>query len=168
MQQHVGTRVTRYLGAALAALFVVLSLIGPVSAATTGSISGTVVDSATKKPLAGATVTASAPSGRGTATTDASGFYNIYNLAPDTYTVSITAKGYDDIVLQGVTVVQDQNVQINQTLAKTLRTIGRVSARSASNLVQPQQTADVYNVSPQQLGAAVGVGGHRTLYDVIQ
>jgi hypothetical protein len=168
MQQHVGTRVTRYLGAALAALFVVLSLIGPVAAATTGSISGTVVDNATKKPLAGATVTASAPSGRGTATTDANGFYNIYNLAPDTYTVSITAKGFDDVVLQGVTVVQDQNVQINQTLSKTLRTIGRVSARSASNLVQPQQTADVYNVSPQQLGAAVGVGGHRTLYDVIQ
>jgi Carboxypeptidase regulatory-like domain/TonB-dependent Receptor Plug Domain len=168
MQQHVGTRVTRYLGAALAALFVVLSLIGPVSAATTGSISGTVVDNATKKPLAGATITASAPSGRGAATTDANGFYNIYNLAPDTYTVSITAKGYDDVVVQGVTVVQDQNVQINQTLAKTLRTIGRVSARNASNLVQPQQTADVYNVSPQQLGAAVGVGGHRTLYDVIQ
>jgi hypothetical protein len=168
MQQHVGTRVTRYLGAAIAALFVVLSLIGPVSAATTGSISGTVVDNATKKPLAGATVTASAPSGRGSATTDANGFYNIYNLAPDTYTVSITAKGYDDVVVQGVTVVQDQNVQINQTLAKTLRTIGRVSARNASNLVQPNQTADVYNVSAQQLGAAAGEGGHRTLYDVIQ
>ncbi|HEX3464279.1 MAG TPA: carboxypeptidase regulatory-like domain-containing protein [Candidatus Elarobacter sp.] len=163
-----GTRVVRYLGAALAALFVVLSLIGPVSAATTGSISGTVVDNATKKPLAGASVTASAPSGRGTATTDANGFYNIYNLAPDTYTVSITAKGYEDVVLQGVTVVQDQNVQLNQSLSKTLRTIGRVSARNASNLVQPTQTADVYNVSPQQLGAAIGGGGHRTLYDVIQ
>jgi hypothetical protein len=168
MQHYVGTRVARYLGAALAALFVVLSLIGPVSAATTGSISGTVTDAATKKPLAGATITASAPSGRGTATTDANGFYNIYNLAPDTYAVSITARGYDDVVVQGVTVVQDQNVPINQTLAKSLKTIGRVSARNASNLVQPTQTADVYNVSPQQLGAAVGVGGHRTLYDVIQ
>lgn len=168
MQHNVGTRVARYLGAALAALFVVLSLSGPLSAATTGSISGTVVDAATKKPLAGASITASAPSGRGTATSDANGFYNIYNLAPDTYTVSITAKGYDDVVLQGVTVVQDQNVQINQTLARALQRIGRVSARNASNLVQPTQTADVYNVSPQQLGAAVGVGGHRTLYDVIQ
>ena len=43
-----------------------------------------------------------------------------------------------------------------------------MSARNASNLVQPSQTADVYNVSPQQLGAAEGIGGHRTLYDVIQ
>ena len=168
MQYHVRTGALRFIGAALAALFVVIALVGPVSAATTGTISGTLVDGTTKKPLAGAIVTASAPSGRGTATADGNGFYNIYNLAPDTYTVSISAKGYDDVVLSGVTVVQDQNVQINQTLAKSLRTIGRVSARSASNLVQPTQTADVYNVSPQQLGAAVGVGGHRSLYDVIQ
>ncbi|HEY0394304.1 MAG TPA: carboxypeptidase regulatory-like domain-containing protein [Candidatus Elarobacter sp.] len=158
----------RFIGAALAALFAVLALAGPAAAAQTGTISGTVVDAATKQPLAGATVTASSPSGRGSATTDASGFYNIYNLAPDTYAVSIAAKGYEGLVLGGVTVVQDQNVQINQSLAKALRQIGRVSSRSASNLVQPAQTADVYNVSPQQLGAAVGVGGHRTLYDVIQ
>jgi hypothetical protein len=167
MQYHVRTGAFRVIGAVLAALFVVMTLAGPAFAATTGTISGTVVDAA-KKPVAGAIVTASAPSGRGTATADAAGFYNIYGLAPDTYTVSISAKGYEDVVLSGVTVVQDQNVQINQTLAKALRTIGRVSARSASNLVQPTQTADVYNVSPQQLGAAIGVGGHRSLYDVIQ
>jgi Carboxypeptidase regulatory-like domain/TonB-dependent Receptor Plug Domain len=168
MQHHMRTGTARIVSAALAALFVVLGLVAPVSAATTGSISGTVVDTATNKPVAGAVVTASAPSGRGTATTDANGFYNLYNLAPDTYAVSIRAKGYDDVLISGVTVVQDQNVQVNQSLARALRTIGRVSARSASNLVQPTQTADVYNVSPQQLGAAVGVGGHRTLYDVIQ
>jgi hypothetical protein len=160
--------ISRIIAAALAALFVAISLAGPASAATTGTISGTVTDAATKKPIAGATVTASAPSGRGTATSDANGFYNIYNLAPDTYTVSITTKGYDDVVTSGVTVVQDQNVRVDQTLARSLRTIGRVSARNASNLVQPNQTADVYNVSPQQLGAVVGVGGHRTLYDIIQ
>jgi hypothetical protein len=168
MQYHARTGLTRFIGAGLVALFVAIALVGPASAATTGTISGTVVDSTTKKPVPGVTVTASAPSGRGSATSDGNGFYNIYNLAPDTYTVSISAKGYEDVVLSGVTVVQDQNVQINQTLAKSLRTIGRVSARSASNLVQPTQTADVYNVSPQQLGAAIGVGGHRSLYDVIQ
>ena len=167
MQYLVRTGASRFIAAALAALFVAIALAGPASAATTGTISGTVIDAA-KKPVAGAVVTASAPSGRGSATADGSGFYNIYGLAPDTYTVSISAKGYDDVVLSGVTVVQDQNVQINQTLARSLRTIGRVSARSASNLVQPTQTADVYNVSPQQLGAAIGVGGHRSLYDVIQ
>lgn len=168
MPQLLRTALSRFGAVMLAALFVAFALAGPASAATTGTISGTVTDTATKKPIPGAIVTASSPSGRGTATSDASGFYNIYNLAPDTYTVSITIKGYDDVVTSGVTVVQDQNVRIDQSLARSLKTIGRVSARSASNLVQPNQTADVYNVSPQQLGAAVGVGGHRTLYDVIQ
>jgi hypothetical protein len=158
----------RSLGVAFAALFVTIALAGPAAAGTTGTITGTVTDAAAKKPVAGAAVTASAPSGRGTATTDASGFYVINGLAPDTYTVSVTVKGYEGVVLSGVTVVQDQNVQINQTLTRSLTTIGRVSSRSASNLVQPAQTADVYNVSNQQLAAAAGVGGHRTLYDVIQ
>ena len=167
MPNLVRTGISRFIAAVIAALFVAIALAVPASAETTGTISGTVTDTTTKKPLAGATVTASSPSGRGTATSDASGFYNIYNLAPDTYTVSITIKGYDDVVTSGVTVVQDQNVRIDQTLARSLKTIGRVSARSASNLVQPNQTADVYNVSPQQLGAAAGVGGHRTLHDVI-
>jgi Carboxypeptidase regulatory-like domain/TonB-dependent Receptor Plug Domain len=159
---------TRFIGAALVALFAVIALLGPASAATTGTISGTIIDSTTKKPIAGAVVVAAAPSGRGTATTDANGFYNIYNLAPDTYAVSITTKGYQDVLVNGVTVVQDQNVRLDQTLSPALKSIGRVSSRGAGTLLQPNQTADVYNVSPKQLGAAVGVGGHRTLYDVIQ
>ncbi|MBV8644741.1 MAG: carboxypeptidase regulatory-like domain-containing protein, partial [Candidatus Eremiobacteraeota bacterium] len=168
MLHRTRTELVRFIGAACAALLVVIVLVGPISAATTGTISGTVTDAATKKPLAGVVVTASAPSGRGSATTDANGFYNIYNLAPDTYSVSVAGKGYQQVLVNGVTVVQDQNVRIDEPLAKALQSIGRTSARSASNLVQPNQTADVYNVSGQQLGAAAGAGGHRTLYDVIQ
>ncbi len=168
MQHFMRTGISRFIGAALAALFVVIALAGPAAASTTGTISGTVTDAASKKPIAGAVVTASAPSGRGSATSDGNGFYNINGLAPDTYVLSITDKGYEAVVQGGVTVVQDQDVRINQTLSKSLQKIGRVSARNASNLVQPTQTADVYNVSQQQLAAAEGTGGHRTLYDVIQ
>src|ERR1700738_4124419 len=91
MQQLLRTRISPFSGAALAALFAVLALAGPAAAGTTGTISGTVRDTA-NKPLAGATVTAAAPSGRGSSTTDASGFYVINNLAPDTYAVSVAAK----------------------------------------------------------------------------
>jgi hypothetical protein len=168
MPHYVRSAIVRFAGAAFAALFIAISLVGPASAATTGTILGTVVDGATKKPVQGAVVTAAAPSGRGSATTDANGFFNLYGLAPDTYTVSISTKGYLDVVIPGVTVVQDQNVRIDQTLAKALKTIGAVTSRSASNLVQQNQTADVYTVSAQQLGAAAGIGGHRSLYDVIQ
>ncbi|BDE07640.1 hypothetical protein WPS_29160 [Vulcanimicrobium alpinum] len=149
------------------ALFVAM-LGGIARGGTTGSISGTIVDAATKKPLSGATVTATAPSGRATSTTDGAGFFNIYNLAPDTYTISIALNGYEQFVVAGVTVVQDQNVRVDQALVKSLREIGRTSARGASNLVQPTQTADVYNVSSKQLAAVSGAGGYRTLYDVIQ
>lgn len=169
MQHHLRAAWARQFSAALTVLFVLIALAGPAFAATTGSVSGTISDAATKKPVAGVVVTASAPSGRATATTDASGFYNLYNLSPDTYAISIVVKGYQEVLVNGVTVVQDQNVRIDQALtARSLQTIGRTSARSASNLVQPSQTADVYNVSAQQLGAAAGIGGHRTLYDVIQ
>ncbi len=163
-----GTFRLRYAVFAAFSIVLVLGLASPVFAATTGTISGTVTVADTKKPLPGVAVVAASPSGTGTATTDANGFYNINGLAPDTYSVSISAKGYEPLVLGGVTVVQDQTVTLNESVARTLQKIGGVSTRSASNLVQPNQTADVYNVSAQQLGAAAGEGGHRTLYDVIQ
>jgi hypothetical protein len=143
-------------------------LSGAAQAATTGTIQGTIIDAATKKPVVGATVTAVAPSGRSSATTDAAGFYNLFNLSPDTYTVSVTLNGYRPIIVNGVTVVQDQTVHIDQGLAKELKVIGSTGTRSAGNLVQPNQTADVYNVSQQQLGAVTGTGGARTLYDIVQ
>ncbi|MDB5094311.1 MAG: Outer rane receptor for ferrienterochelin and colicin, partial [Candidatus Eremiobacteraeota bacterium] len=102
------------------------------------------------------------------ATADANGFFNLNGLAPDTYTVLISTKGYQDVAIAGVTVVQDQSVQVNPTISHALQTIGRTASRNGSNLVQPSQTADVYSVTSQQLGAAAGIGGHRTLYDVIQ
>ena len=168
MQHHARAGTGRLWYAVVAAFFVVLALGSPVFAATTGTISGTLTANDTKKPLAGASVVAASPSGTGRASTDANGFYNINGLAPDTYTVTITATGYETVVLAGVTVVQDQTVSLNQSVSRTLQKIGGVSTRSASNLVQPNQTADVYVVSPQQLSAAAGTGGFRTLYDVVQ
>src|ERR1700738_1652348 len=131
MQNHLRSAGSGFWTALVAALLVVIGLTGPVAAATTGTISGTVVDAATKKPAAGVSVTAVSPSDRATATTDANGFYNIYNLAPDTYVVSFTLKGYEKYVLTGVTVVQDQNVNISPLLAHTIQTIGRVATRNA-------------------------------------
>ncbi|MDB5095505.1 MAG: hypothetical protein JWO85_3606, partial [Candidatus Eremiobacteraeota bacterium] len=108
MPLHARAAIARFAGAVLAMLFIAISLVGPASAATTGTISGTVTDAATKKPVPGAVVTASAPSGRASATADANGFFNLNGLAPDTYTVLISTKGYQDVAIAGVTVVQDQ------------------------------------------------------------
>ena len=137
---------TRILGAALAVL-VAGVLAGPAAAATTGTISGTVVDAAAKTPVAGVTVTASAPSGRASAVTDAKGFYNLSGLAPDTYAVTFAKNGYQQSAASGVTVFQDQVYGLDFTLSRGLQTIGGTRSRGASSLVQPNQTADVYNVS---------------------
>ncbi len=140
-----------------------------VSAGTTGTITGTLRDEATKAVLVDVTVSAASPSGRATTKTDARGFFAIANLAPDTYVVSFSLTGYESVLSRGVTVAQDQTVVVDAALSKTLRQIGRVSARSPSSLVAPGQTADVYNVSAQQLNAAQGGDNtHKTLYNFLQ
>ncbi len=58
--------------------------------ASTSSLTGTVTDAGSSKPIAGATVTA----GTASATTNSSGVYSISGLAPGTYTATATATGY--------------------------------------------------------------------------
>jgi len=137
-------------------------------AGTTGVISGTVSD-VNHRPIAAVRVTAASPSATGSATTDASGFYNIANLPPDTYTVSFQKSGFSAVSIPGVVVFQDQTNTTNVTLVTELRTIASVQSRSQQSLVQPGQTADVYNISSQELAAAEGGDNvHKTLYDFTQ
>ncbi len=141
----------------------------PLQAGTTGVLSGTVTDARTQKPVAGVKIDAVSPSISVHAITDGAGFYNLPNLPPDTYTVSFSAQGYDQFVMGGVTVNQDQTTQVGAALATSLKTIGSVQTRSQQNLVKRNETADVYNVSGRQLEAAQGGDGvHKTLYDFTQ
>jgi Carboxypeptidase regulatory-like domain/Fungal fucose-specific lectin len=63
-----------------------------VAQPTTGSISGTVTDSLTHAPIAGATISYSG--GGGIATTDAGGVYTLPGVLAGQYTVSAVARGY--------------------------------------------------------------------------
>ncbi|GAC1301046.1 MAG: hypothetical protein NVSMB19_08680 [Vulcanimicrobiaceae bacterium] len=150
----------------------VLTLAGSIDraeAGTTGSISGVVRDAVTKLPLPNVTVSAAAPSGSGRATSDARGFYIISGLSPDTYVESFSLAGYGLEQTTGLTVFQDQTISSDATLSKEIRQIARVRSRAGSNLVQPNQTADVYDVSAQQLDAAKGGDNvHKTLYNYLQ
>ena len=77
-----------------------------------GEILGTVTNSETGAPLAGATVTA----GESSATTDADGHYDIH--APvGTYDVTATAYGYSSKTVPGVVVGVNQNVTEDFALA---------------------------------------------------
>lgn len=134
-----------------------------VLAGTTGSLSGTLVDGASKKPLVGARVLAASPSQSASATTDAAGHFQFLALGPDTYTVSVTVAGYDPISVSGVNVVADNNAIVSLVGNTVAKQIGRVASRSNSTLVSSGTTADVYSINATVQDKASALGGGGTL-----
>ncbi len=136
-------------------------------AGTTGTITGTVSESASGAPIAGVKVTAVAPTGSQSTTTNRAGFYALQALNPDTYTISFQLQGYDARSTPGATVNQDQTTVVNTKLAKSVRTIGSIQVQAtSSNLVRGHTGTDVYNVNGSQLAAASGGDDlHKTLYE---
>jgi hypothetical protein len=134
-----------------------------VLAGTTGGLSGLVSDAATGQPIGGARITAASPSEIASTTTDSGGHYNFLDLAPDTYAVSVEATGYQSTLQPGVTVIADNTRVLALSAQKALRTIGSVTARSASSLVKPGVTADVYSVNPTTQNKVAAAGGGGTL-----
>ena len=128
-------------------------------AATTGSLTGTVVDGQTRAPLAGVAVTVSSPSQVEHVTTDASGRYTFLSLGPDTYTLSAQRNGYDVQSIAGVVVFAGQSQTIQVAMQKTLKTIANVTATSPLSVVRAGTGTDVYSVGPQVTQAAAPLGG---------
>ncbi len=128
-------------------------------ASTTGSLTGTVVDAATKAPIAGAAVSVTSPSQVAHVTTDASGRFTFISLAPDTYTLSAEREGYDIVAIAGISVFADQNQTIPVALQKSLKQIARVTSRSSLSPVRPGTGTDVYSVNPALTNAAATIGG---------
>ncbi|HYK53202.1 MAG TPA: carboxypeptidase-like regulatory domain-containing protein, partial [Candidatus Eremiobacteraceae bacterium] len=133
----------------IAALFITI-ISGPSMAGTTGSIHGFVTDQS-GQPLGDVQVSAVAPRSRTTTLTKANGFYAFDGLPVDTYLVTFSREGFVTRSIAGVTVLQDQNVQVNAQLSAAIKTLGRVTVRGASQLVQPTVTADTYSVNGQTL-----------------
>jgi hypothetical protein len=132
-------------------------------AGTTGTLNGTITDATTKAPLAGAKVTLTSPSQNASTTTDGAGRFSFLSLAPDTYALTVTEPGYDVATVTGVTVIADQNRTLNVTPNKTLKTIGKVTSRSSTDLVKPGTSADVYSINPTQQDKLSALGGGGTL-----
>ena len=141
----------------LLAAFVALR--GAAPAGTTGSLTGTVVDAATRAPIAGASVTATSPSQIERITTDAAGRFTFISLAPDTYTVSATHAGFESQAIAGISVFADQSQTIPIALQRGLKEIARVASRSSLSPVRPGTGTDVYSVNPGLTNAAATLGG---------
>jgi hypothetical protein len=130
-----------------------------VLAGTTGGIAGTVTDAQSGRPVVGARVSVTSPTQNVTTTTDPQGRYGFLSLGPDTYTLAITAPGYQAFTQPGVTVIADQTQTFNFAPTKQISEIGRVRSRSSTDLVKPGQTADVYSISGQLSQNTQALGG---------
>lgn len=134
--------------------------VGTLFAGTTGTINGTVTDSATGATISGVVINAVAPTARYTATTDARGFFSLTGVSPDTYTVSFEQKGFQPDSISGISVFADGVANVSDKLGKSLTTIGRVSARSQGGAFQPSQPLDTYTVTTSQINNVLGQQGN--------
>src|SRR6516164_5508740 len=123
----------------------------PARAGTTGTIEGYVSDAGGHR-LAGVTVTAASPSGRFLTTTGSNGFYAVNGLPLDTYTVTFSRDGYQTTSVTGVTTVQDQPNRLSIRLEESsVKSLGHITVRGTTSLVQPTVTANTYVVNQQRL-----------------
>jgi Carboxypeptidase regulatory-like domain/TonB-dependent Receptor Plug Domain len=146
-----------YAVGALVAAFMLSLLPALAAGGLVGNLKGTIVDSATKTPIAGAQITAVSGSGKFRATTDAKGFFIILGMAVDSYNVTVAAPGHMTVNIPGVTVFGDETDTIGTVaLATQLKTIAEVTSRSTSSAFQPTQTTDSYTVNQQQILQSTG------------
>jgi hypothetical protein len=132
-------------------------------AGTTGDITGTILDAITGQPVVGAKVTAVSPSQVAMATAAADGKFALLSLAPDTYTISVEFPGYDQLSESGISVFADQTQRLPLKLQKTLKTIGKITTRSNSDLVRPGAVSDSYSVNASTQARVTGNGGGGSL-----
>ncbi|MBV8363215.1 MAG: carboxypeptidase regulatory-like domain-containing protein, partial [Candidatus Eremiobacteraeota bacterium] len=152
----------RHVGVALAMTVAFLVQGTWALAGTTGGIAGNVFDEK-GAPVVAATITASAPSGTSTTTTDASGHFVFLTLGPDTYTVSMKKEGYNPVSQGGVTVFADNTVSLSLHTEHAIREIGHVTSKAANDLVKSGTTSDVYSVNAATAEKVAAIGGGTNL-----
>ena len=134
------------LGVLIATLLAPLSR-ARASEATTGIIVGRVTASTSGLPVPLVEIAAASPSGTYHARDDSDGRFAFVGVAPDTYTLSFAASGYEPRSLTGVTVLPGARVDATTTLVKALREIGRTVARGVIGGTGFGETQDVFRVT---------------------
>lgn len=134
------------------------------AAGTTGVVSGKATDDKSA-PVADVRVTVTSPGQTAFAATNATGFYSVLNLSPDTYTVTASKQGYQTFNAYGVTVQADQTNRVDVVMHEAIRTLGRVTTTATSGLISRTVTGDLYTVNADAINRYQGsAGGAETLY----
>ena len=118
----------------LALLLLVLFAPALLAQETTGGFQGTIKDPS-GAVVAGASVTVTTPTlvGSKETRTDSAGYYRFANLPPGTYTIVVTAQGFETLKQEGLTLEVGHLPSVNLTL-----TIGKVNTVVEVNTEGPQ------------------------------
>ena len=142
------------------AVGVLLTWVGPATAATTGQLMGLVVDDE-DAPLPGVTISATAPTqigGAQLAQTGADGRFQYPNLAPGIFTVRFTLHGFVPQELTEVRIRVDRMTELRVTLPQgTFEDI--VEVRESTPVVDPQQISTGQTFSDTYITETAGMFG---------
>ena len=142
---------------------ILILLFAMVTLAQNGKISGTIVDRETNQPLIGANVLVVGTSLG--AATDVNGNYNIFNIPVGTYSLKASYLGYQDVIIENISVVSGLTVQKNfQLPTKSLetQTVVIVSERpliqkSATNAVRIVSAEDLETLPVRNINSVIGL-----------
>ncbi|MFZ4620641.1 MAG: TonB-dependent receptor [Bacteroidota bacterium] len=135
----------------LHSLVSVLFLCSSLIAGTTGKLSGTVQDNASKEPLTGATVQIV-----GTmlgAAVDISGSFVILNIPPGTYSVRVSLLGYEPKLTSGVKIVVDQTTTLPIVLKASTVELNEVVVAAETPAIQKDLTSSRSVISAGKIEA---------------
>ncbi len=122
-------------------------------AATLGSIAGSVVD-VDGRPLAGAAIVATSPSARYSARSDPRGRFTLLGIAPDQYTVTVSATNFRALVAH-VPVYPDERATLTARLEPEIRTLSTTIVRASKLGVE--QSGNQYAIVGTEAAAQRGV-----------
>jgi hypothetical protein len=114
----VAVKSSHFAGAFRAACLLVSCIAFSALAQGNGVLTGNVIDSATKGPIADVVVTATSPNlqGEQVAVTDGTGLYRIPQLPPGTYSLRLEREGYKPFLRGDITLRVDQTLRFNAEL----------------------------------------------------
>jgi len=116
---------------------------------TTGKISGTATDGATKEPLIGASIQiVGTPLG---AATGPDGSFVILNIPPGTYSVRISSLGYEAKLMEQVKIVADQTTTLTVSLKPTDVELSEVIVSAQTPAIQKDLTSSISVISADDI-----------------
>ncbi|MGQ9853366.1 MAG: TonB-dependent receptor, partial [Candidatus Oleimicrobiaceae bacterium] len=140
------------MGRAIAVLVCLALLAGPtvLRAGTTGTLSGTVVDKASRAPLAGVNVTLVGT--KMGAATDSNGHFVIYHVPAGVYSVRVSMIGYAPYELRSVRIIMDLKTEVAVELEPQVLDLGQTIVAVAERpLIQRDVTASTHMVAGSKL-----------------